>query len=405
MSYDSEQSSTAVVRIIAKGVAMADLLRIRASNGAGITWQFADEAMAGYDVVVDRAPDIAIHDGDVWHVELVNTESRGKTGRRKVATVRLVARVSTLQPWQRVTALDDHWIDPIDLRVLLAWLHAGVDVILIGPKGTGKTSLGYALCRTLGWQEPCKVDVAVIKKTADLFGVEAAAQGSTHFVRSALHDYLERAHVALRDGLDTQFLLLFDEINTVHAASTSGLHGFFDFTRQVTITTTSGPKTVRIPPNVHALGTMNVGYAGTFELSQALLDRFEVLRVGAMPRDLEARKLVKDTGISEGVAGGIVDTARALRDAANGNQVSFAPSYRTCLAVARLITAGIEKKPAFVRGFLGYYSGDIRIENGMIVVQPNTEAAKALAALRMKGVIEAKDTAADVATIPGSATR
>ncbi len=370
---------------------MADLLTIRAQNGAGITWQFTDDAMAGHDVVVDRPPDVAIHDGDVWHVELVNTEARGKSSRKKVATVRLVARVSTLQSWQKITALDDHWIDPLDLRVLLAWLHSGVDVILSGPKGTGKTSLGYALARTLGWQEPCKVDVYVIKKTSDLFGVNAAEDGSTHFVRSALLDYLERAHVALREGLDTQFLLVLDELNRIHAKSGEGFHGLYDWTRQVTITTASGPKTVRIPPNVHTLATMNVGreYSGIFDLDGALLDRFEVLRVGAMPRDLEVKKLAVDvSGIPESVAGDIVDTARALRDAANGNQIAFAPSYRVCLAVAKLIAAGIEKKPAFVRGFLGYYDGDVRMENGgKIVVAPNTEVAKALSALRMKGVV------------------
>lgn len=383
---------------------MADLLRIRASNGAGITWQFADDAMAGYDIVVDRPPDIAINDGDVWNVELVNTGTRG---RKKVATVRLIARVSVLQPWQKLTALDDHWIDPVDLRVLLAWLHSGVDVILIGPKGTGKTSLGYALCRTLGWQDPCKVDVYVIKKTSDLFGVNAAEDGQTFFVRSALADYLERALVSHRQGLDTQFLVLLDEINRVHARSGEGLHGLYDWTRQVTITTADGPKTIRIPPNVHTLATANVGreYGGTFDFDAALLDRFSVLRVQSMPRDLEVKKLVADTAIPESTAGDIVDTARALRDAANANQITFAPSYRVCLAVAKLLLAGIEKKPAFIRGFLGYYEGDVRIENGKIIVAPNTEAAKALAALRMKGVVEAKDTAADAVMPPGAVAK
>lgn len=369
---------------------MADLLRIRAHNGSGrgITWEFVDEGMRACDIVLDQPPTITIQDGDVWHVELVNSGKKAK-GRRRVATVRLVAKVQELKEWQRLAALDNFWIEPADLRSLLSWLHEGTDVILIGPKGTGKTTLPFTLARALGWQEPYKVDVYTIKRTTDLFGSDAATEGSTLFRRSGLLDYIERAHIALAQDLETQFLVILDEINRVHAKSNESMHGLFDDTRQVSITTTEGNKTIKLPPNIHFIGTMNMGssYLGTHELDEALKDRFAPIKVKPMPRDYEVKKLVTETNILETQALSVVDIARALREAATGGQIGFSPSYRACRNAARLIRNGMEVRLAVVKGFLGWYEGELNDKGEP--VDANSEVAKAYAALRMKGVATA----------------
>lgn len=371
---------------------MADLLRIRAHNGDGLTWKFVDETMVGYRVVLDHSPTTAIHDGDVWQVELVGTENI-KAKRQKVATVRLVAKVQELKAWQQLKQLPDHWIDPDDLQCIMAWLHAGTDVILVGPKGTGKTTLGYVLARALGWQEPCKVDVYTIRRTTDLFGTDAARDGSTLFVRSTLFDYVERAQVALDNGLDAHFIVILDEINRVHAKVNESLHGLFDDTRQVTIVTAEGSKIIHLPHNLHVIGTMNLGaeYLGTHGLDEALKDRFAPIKLRAMPVDYEVTKLVGETQILESQALAIVKVAETLRQASSGGQVSFAPSYRACRNVAHLLNSGMDLKKAVIKGFLGWYEGELALDERGEVIDPNSEVAKAFSALRLKGLAKVRD--------------
>jgi len=375
---------------------MADLLRIRASNGAGISWRFVDQTMVGYSIVLDQPPAMTISDGDVWQVELVGTGSK-KGSRQKIATVRLVARVQELKLWEKITELPGHWIEPVDLKCILTWLHSGTDIILIGQKGSGKTTLGSVIARTLGWQEPCKVDVYTIQRTTDLFGTDVARSGSSLFMRSTLLEYIERARIALQNGLDTQFLVILDEINRVHAKVNESMHGLFDDTRQVTIITAEGSKVVKLPPNIHVIGTMNMGaeYLGTHGLDEALKDRFAPVKIKPMPVDYEVKKLVAETHVLEVQALSIVKVAQTLRDAATGGQISFAPSYRACRNVARLVNHGMDLKTAIIKGFLGWYEGELALDARGEVATPNTEVAKAFSALRMKGIAKASDTLAD----------
>lgn len=383
---------------------MGDFLRVRAENGNGITWHFVDEELVGVWVDLDQAPMATIKDGDIWQVELVNQATTGKGSRKKkFATVRLVAKLQSVKPWRAVKDLAGFWIEPTDLSKILCWLHEGTDIILIGPKGSGKTTLPYALAERLGWQEPCKVDVSTIKRTTDLFGSDAAKAGSSMFRRSALLDYIERARLALDQELDTQFLVILDELNRVHAKANESMHGLFDDTRQISIMTTEGTKTVKLPSNIHFIGTMNLGanYIGTHELDEALKDRFQPVKLKSMPLDAEVKKLVSETAILESQATAIVEIARALRGAADAGTVSYSPSYRICRNVARLVKNGFQLRQAVIEGFLGWYQGDVGQDGEP--ADPSSELAKAYSALRMKGVKTSSAKGVAEATLHGGA--
>ena len=369
---------------------MADLIRIRAKNHQGLTWEFVERDLAGYKIELDHPPVQKINNGDIYQVELVGTR---KEKTRKIAIMRLVAKVQELKNWEKIIEIPGFWIPADDLRAILILVHSGTDIILIGEKGTGKTTFSFLLARALGWQEPLKVDIGMIKRTSDMFGSDAAHEGSTYFARSPLFDYIERAITAHEKGLESQFIVIFDEINRVHSKSNEGLHGLFDDTRQLTIPTSEGGKIINLPPNIHFVGTMNQcpNYTGTFETDEALKDRFIPFRMKPMPIDYETKKLVDEVGVSEAQALAVVQVARALRDAANAGNISYAPSYRACRAVARLIKHSMDLRIATIKGFLGWYQGNLEFNDKGEIVDANSEMAKAFSALRVKGIASAKD--------------
>ena len=366
---------------------MADLLRITAKNnpnGSGIVWESTDRQFLNYRIELDTPPTEEIRDGDVWQVQFVDMVE-GTASKPSVVTFRLIAKLREVKPWQKITTLEDFWINTQDLQVLLCWLNQGRNICLIGEAGSGKTTLPFAIARTLGWQEPCKVDVAVMKKTTDFFGKGGAADGKAFFAESPLLQYIRRAQVAYEHGIKSKFVAIFDEINRVHANTADGLHGFFDDTRQISIPTSEGGLTIMLPPNIHFMATLNMGgsYVGTFQMDQALKSRFVAKKIPAMPRDVEVKKLTKEIGITEQEAGYVVDTARRLREASSCGQLSFAPDYRGCRYAADLIADRVlPLREALIEGLLGWYQGVFKLNHHGEIDDPNSELGKAYSAIR-----------------------
>ena len=360
------------------------LLRITANQSPeGLTWSSTDGQFDSYKIRLDTPPTESVKDGDVWEVEFLDKVERTPASRATV-TFRLIAKVRELQPWQNITQLHDFWINAPTLQNILIWLHEGQDIIFIGESGSGKTTLPFALSKTLGWQQPCKVDAAMMKKASDFFGKGGAADGKAFFAESPMMQYIRRAQIAHQNGINTRFIIILDELNRVHAHTGDGLHGLFDDTRQISIPTSEGGLIIQLPPNLHFLGTINQGgsYVGTFQMDQALKSRFSPVKIPRMPRDVETKKLAVEVGITEQEAGYIVDTATRLRDACASGQVSFAPDYRICRATAYLIKHGKPVKEALVNGLLGWYDGELDLNYRGEVSDPNSEVAKAYSSIR-----------------------
>jgi MoxR-like ATPase len=336
-----------------------DILRVTATETDGaISFSFLDERMSHIDIItVDGEITDPIQSGDIWHVSLVSStdKSRDESG---TATIRLIARERKGATWEKISELEGFWTLPGQLKIMLAWLHAGQDFLLMGPKGTGKTTIARAICDTLGWQAPCKIEVPSVKSVADLFGMNAAENGSTVFQKSRLFIYIERAIAAYEAGIDTHFLVVLDEINRVHAKASEAWHSLFDDSRQISLVTVAGSKLVRLPPNLHIVGTMNVGrqYVGTFPLDEAMKDRLPAIQLPQMPKSVEVKFLRERVPhVPKHHADAIVDVANKLRETAENGQVSFSPSFRGSVATAELCVAGVSLKEAIKAGMMGHY--------------------------------------------------
>lgn len=385
---------------------MADLLRAQASVYQDqITWKFVETGLKRTRIVLAEEPNPGelIKTGDIWQAELVEQTKDAK--KRTVAHIRLITRVRQLQPWQQVTELLGHWVEPRILQAMLALLHANRNVLLVGDAGVGKTTLCYRLCETIGWQAPCKVDVGALRHGIELLGENAAVPnpegtgGSvTVFKKSAFLRYVERAILTHNQGLDAHFMVILDELNRAHQKSVQILQGLMDDTRQVTVTTSEGSVTLVLPPNLHVVGNANIGEGyQVFALDDALKSRFALLQIGQMPIDYEVAKLVADTGLVERTALQIVEVARALREAKQTGNLSFAPSYRECVNAAILIRDGLRLKDGLILGFLPWF-GKLEFDAAGQFIEPSeaTELGKAYAALTMRGVTGGQATTREV---------
>ncbi len=144
----------------------------------------------------------------------------------------------------------------------IAALLCGKNLLLAGPKATGKNVLSENLCELFG-RPGWNISFHVSMDASYLIGA----------------DTFNGEKVVFRPGPVTEcarcggFAIL-DEINMAKNEALAVLHASLDFRRVIEI-----PGYERIPIHGAArfLATMNYGYAGTRELNEALTSRFAVL--------------------------------------------------------------------------------------------------------------------------------
>ena len=368
---------------------MADSLLIKAQvhRTEGIVWEFVDKDMRGDTIELSDPirPEMEVRAGDTWLAQIVSRQRKVRNSMGRVI-LRLIMRERKVESFETITSIPGFWMEENKLRCVLIWLSNSRHVILIGDKGTGKSTFGYMLAEAMGWQTPCKIEIAAVKHAGQLLGSNTAEEGTTSFNKSYFLEYIERAIVAHESGMPGVFLVILDEWNRAHAKIKSPLHGCFDKTRQITIPTEEGSRTVIIPPNLVFVATANIGmeYAGAFSMDDADKSRFIPVKIDQMPTDLEVAMLVRDTGILESQALNVVRVAQALRRTASSRQISYAPSYREVEGVGVLVKNGVDLRLAVVMGMMGYYDGEHDAEGNPL--QANSEYAKAHAALTMKGI-------------------
>ena len=158
-----------------------------------------------------------------------------------------------------------------------AALLCGENLLLVGPKATGKNVLAENLSAVFGrpaWDISFYINV----DAASLIGTDTFRDGQVVFRRGPI------SQCALEGGFG-----ILDEINMAKNESLAVLHATLDFRRAIDV-----PGHDRIPLHDAArfIATMNYGYAGTRELNEALASRFVVINMPVITRD-NLKKLLK----------------------------------------------------------------------------------------------------------------
>ena len=222
----------------------------------------------------------------------------------------------------------------------------GLFVIIIGPKGTGKTTLvrEYAMRKSKNLQS---INFSLRTRESHLVGSKTLLDGNIGFDEGILVKSMKEGSI-----------LYLDEINAAEADVLLRLDEALDDRRQL-ILKESGGEIVKAKDSWFVVSTINpLTHVGTKELPPQILSRFPVrIRLDYPPEDIEyqiIKRHVKNPNESDVLQG--IKLANVLRQASAVEELYYSPSIRETIAFAKLIEGGVSAKQAAKTVFGNVYS-------------------------------------------------
>jgi nitric oxide reductase NorQ protein len=212
--------------------------------------------------------------------------------------------------------------------------ESGLFVLVIGPKGTGKTTL----VREFAQRKSAKlvsINFSLRTRESHLVGTKTLENGSVGFDEGLLVK-------SMREGN----MLYLDEINSAEADVLLRLDEALDDRRQIVLKESTG-EVVKAKEGWFVIATINpLTHVGTKELPPQLLSRFPVrIRLEYPPEDIEL-KIVKQysSGSNDEQLKQVIKLANTLRQAAAVEELYYSPSLRETIAFAKLLDTGVTPK-------------------------------------------------------------
>lgn len=232
------------------------------------------------------------------------------------------------------------------LQILNKAYEANLFVIIIGPKGTGKTSLVRDFAQSKGIKLE-SINFSLRTRESHLVGSKTLTNGTVSFEEGILIK-------SMKEGS----LLYLDEINSAEADVLLRLDEALDDRRQIGLKESSG-EIVQAKEGWFVIATINpLTHSGTKELPPQLLSRFPVrVNLEYPPEDIEleiVKKYVSKDHDSELVQG--IKLANTLRQAAAVEELFYSPSLRETIAFGKLLDKDMKAKEAATIVFGNVYT-------------------------------------------------
>lgn len=156
------------------------------------------------------------------------------------------------------------------LEMAIAALLKGENLLLAGPKATGKNVLAENLAYLFG-RPSYNVSFHVNTNSGDLIGTDTFLDNEVRLRKGSIYQCAEYGGFGI-----------LDEINMAKNDAVSVLHATLDYRRFIDV---PGYDKIELHPAARFIGTMNYGYAGTKELNEALVSRFLVIDMPAQTQE------------------------------------------------------------------------------------------------------------------------
>ncbi len=222
----------------------------------------------------------------------------------------------------------------------------GIFVLIIGPKGTGKTALvrEYAMQKSKNLES---INFSLRTRESHLVGTKSLIDGNVGFDEGILVKSMKEGNI-----------LYLDEINSAEADVLLRLDEALDDRRQIVLKESSG-EIIKAKDTWFVIATINpLTHVGTKELPPQLLSRFPIrIRLDYPPEDIEyqiIKKYVKNPSDSDVLQG--IKLANVLRQASAVEELYYSPSIRETIAYAKLLESETTPRHAAEIVFGNVYS-------------------------------------------------
>jgi len=298
----------------------------------------ADGKRAGKVILCN---DRRIQTGKVCRVRVTSVKKPG-TMERGYIEVEFLAQVNF--------KLDDSfYVDPLLAKKLQALLESGVNILLDGPQGCGKTVLSRTIADALGWTYVFFNCSSVYESTDFIATIQIRAtesgQAETAWISTDILRALEEAHA----HPERSFLIFLDEFNRCRVMARNGIMPALDSTRKSYNPLTGG--TIDIPDNVFWIAAVNNGaqFTGTTSVDPAQLDRFAPLQMDYPPEEEEVRILARrHPDLSAKKIRQVVKYANVIRQDKNlGMDLSVRATDEACVLLSHPNFSEQETDPIF----------------------------------------------------------
>lgn len=214
------------------------------------------------------------------------------------------------------------------LEMAIAGILQGENLLLTGPKATGKNILAENLAYIFN-RPSYNVSFHVNTNSGDLIGTDTFEDNQVKLRKGSIYQCAEYGGFGI-----------LDEINMAKNDAVSVLHATLDYRRSIDV---PGYDKIDLHPAARFIGTMNYGYAGTKELNEALVSRFLVIDMPAQTEEslkFIFRQMFPDA--REKTAEQFIGVFLDLQLKAQNSEISTKPlDLRGLLAAMKIVRAGL----------------------------------------------------------------